>query len=298
MINQRLPSFAAVQLAAAICFGCQSRSDGQADHPVLKVSLEECSVSLSDLFERAELVLLPPPKRRFSHRRTRSKYSTTRSSCSDRSSRALHIFAPDGDPIRSIRKIGRGPGRIHDGQRLYDRPGTADRPAARSDGPTPRIRFRRDIPPGTFTAPATQKLPLPVEWLAPNNCVTWSSVYETGQDAVRILDRENRIRHSAFSPFEPVGDRCVTAPFSTDTAIRSTTMRASPAGSMRLRPTAAASPTNGTRASGRLIPGGSLWDKNALAAAQQQLFADYRDGTIPFFFSDRNSSPNAIITRC
>ena len=43
-------------------------------------------------------------------------------------------------------------------------------------------------------------------------------------------------------------------------------------------------------------PGRLVVDKNALAAAQQQFFADYRDGTIPFFFGPQLQSERYYYT--
>lgn len=107
MMSQRFP-YLAVLLAAAICLGCQSRSDRQADHPVLKVSLEECSVSLSDLFKRVEFVPLATTEESLFAQADKIEMHHDTIFLFDRASRVLHIFAPDGGPIRSIRKVGRG----------------------------------------------------------------------------------------------------------------------------------------------------------------------------------------------
>ena len=292
-MSQRLP-YLAVLLAAAICLGCQSRSDRPADHPVLKVSLEECSVSLSDLFTRVELVPLATTEESLFAQADKIEMHHDTIFLFDRASRVLHIFAPDGDPIRSIRKIGRGPGEY---TTVSDFTIDPEQRTVLLLDPTGRLlEYGFD---GTFLR--ERSLPRPpmncrfVEWLAPNSCVTWSSVYETGQDAVRVLDRENRIRHSAFPHSSLWGSLCYGSVFNRyrDTiyyheslsgwvyAITPDRCRIAYEWDPGIRP---------------IDPGRLVVDKNALAAAQQQLFEDYMDGTIPFFFGPQLQSDRYYYT--
>lgn len=292
-MSQRLP-YLAVLLAAAICIGCQSRSDRQADHPVLKVSLEECSVSLSDLFKRVELVPLATTEETLFVQADKIEILHDTIFLFDRASCALHIFAPDGDPIRSIRKIGRGPGEY---TMVSDFTIDPEQRTALLLDPTGRLlEYGFD---GTFLRERSLLRPPRncrfIEWLAPNSCVTWSSVYEAGLDAVRILDRENHIRHSAFPHSSLWGSLCYGSVFNRyrDTvyyheslsgrvyAITPDSCRIAYEWDPGIRP---------------IDPGRLVVDKNALAAAQQQLFADYMDGTIPFFFGPQLQSERYYYT--
>lgn len=243
-MNKGINRIAAAVGALAIGLSCTGGAT--TDYPLLPFPRQETPVRLDDLFRGVEITPLETTEASLLSYPELLKTCRDTLFVFDRSNSSLLLFAPDGRFIRRIGRIGRGPGEyLRARDFLIDPDG---RTVSLLNPIGEIITYGFD---GGFIR--RERLPEPpanyqhFERLDAKSLVTWSSEHRAQEGGVRIWTREGFALRNHFSPRRQPGRRLETAPYSTDTAIRSITTNRWTIASMRSRPTACAPPTHGIR---------------------------------------------------
>lgn len=91
-------------------FFCYCSDKGKGKHIILKVSLEESSVPISDIFDSAELIPLETSEESFIRYIDKIAIEDSTYYLFDRSQFAIFIYNTKGQYLRKLSKIGQGPG--------------------------------------------------------------------------------------------------------------------------------------------------------------------------------------------
>lgn len=275
----------------SLCLSCNVHKRDFSEHPRLKVSLEERPVSIFDLFKRIEIIPLTTSEESLFAYTEKVEVFNDTIFIFDRTLHALYIFGPDGHFVNKIRKIGRGPGEYPMASDFVINPLNRSVQILNPMGIISEYDFD-----GTFINEV--HLPKPpvnyrfFELLDSDTYVTWSSVYEKNNDAVRVLDTiQNKIRHSCFpyssiwgslrygSIFNKYNDKVYYHETLSNRvySITADNCQIAYEWDMNIQ---------------LIDPKRLEVSEKDLVAAQHEIFADFKDGTISFFFGPQFQSEN------
>lgn len=274
---------------------CNEHKRDFSEHPRLKVSLEERPVSIFDLFKRIEIIPLTSSEESLFAYTEKVEVFNDTIFIFDRTLYALYIFGPNGRYINKIRKVGRGPGEYPMASDFVINPRNRSVCILNPMGIINEYDFN-----GTFIHDV--HLPQPpknyrfFELLDSDTYVTWSSVYEKNRDAVTVLDKmQKKVRHSHFPYSSLWGSLRYGSVFNSykDTTYYHETLTnrvySITANSCRI--------AYEWDINVELIdPEKLVVSEKELVAAQHELFTDFKDGTIPFFFGPQFQSEKYYYT--
>lgn len=288
IMNRTVISVLVVVIMAAICFSCNIHKQDISGHPLLKVSLEERSISIFDLFKNIEIIPLTSTEESlFAYTENVEVFNDT-IFIFDRTLCALYIFGPDGHFINKIRKVGRGPGEYPMASDFVINPSRRSVRILNPMGIINEYDFN-----GTFIQ--EMRLPQPpmnyrfFELLDSNTYVTWSSVYEKKNNAVRVFNTQNKISQGHFLYSSLWGSLRYGSIFNkyNDTIYYHETL------SNRVYALTADKCQIAYEWDTNILlidPKRLEVSEKELVTSQHELFSDFKDGTIPFFFGPQFQS--------